>query len=115
MFGAETQTEATLPAHGQFTAKDGRPPNNPAAEVLYFTGAPEWECSAMRKTIVAIFALAIVGLVQPTVVSARGLGAGVGYPASFGSDYAEGRDCRLVAHRVKTHKGWRIRRIQVCG
>jgi hypothetical protein len=66
----------------------------------------------MRKTIVAMFALAAVGLVQPTVVSARGL---VGYPpASFGSDYAQGGDCRLVAHRVKTHHGWRIRRVQVC-
>jgi hypothetical protein len=33
----------------------------------------------MRKTIVAMFALAAVGLAQPTVVSAR---AGVGgYPA----------------------------------
>jgi hypothetical protein len=42
----------------------------------------------MRKTIVAMFALAAVGLAQPTVVSAR---AGVGgYPASFGGDYAEG-------------------------
>jgi hypothetical protein len=67
----------------------------------------------MRKTILAMFALAAVGLVQPTVVSARGF---VGYPpASFGSDYAEGGgDCHLVAHRVKTHHGWRIRRIQVC-
>ena len=42
----------------------------------------------MRKTIVAMFALAAVGLAQPTVGSAR---AGVGgYPASFGGDYAEG-------------------------
>jgi hypothetical protein len=73
----------------------------------------------MRKTIVAMFALAAVGLFQPTVVSAHGaggFGAGGGYPASFGSDndYAEGGDCRLVAHRVMTRHGWRIRRIQVC-
>ena len=72
----------------------------------------------MRKTIVAMFALAAVGLVQPTVVSAHGggFGGGGGYPpASFGSDYAEGGgDCHLVAHRVKTHRGWRIRRVQVC-
>jgi hypothetical protein len=73
----------------------------------------------MRKTIVAMFALAAVGLVQPTVVSARGggggFGAGGGYPASFGGDYAEGGgDCHLVAHRVMTHHGWRIRRVQVC-
>ena len=66
----------------------------------------------MRKTILAMFALAAVGLVQPTVVSARGF---VGYPpASFGSDYAQGGDCRMVPHRVKTHHGWRIRQIQVC-
>jgi hypothetical protein len=71
----------------------------------------------MRKTIVAMFALAAVGLVQPTVAFARGaggFGAGGGYPASFGSDYAEGGDCRLAAHRVKTHHRWRTRRIQVC-
>ena len=75
----------------------------------------------MRKTIVAMIALAAVGLVQPTVVSAAegiggiGIGIGGGYPASFGADNAARGDCRLVAHRVKTHKGWRIRRIQVCG
>ena len=74
----------------------------------------------MRKTIVALFALAVVGLVQPTVVSARGgvggFGAGGGYPASFGGNYAEGGgDCRLVAHRVMTRHGWRIRRVEVCG
>jgi hypothetical protein len=27
---------STLPAYGQFTAKDVRPPNNPAAKVLVF-------------------------------------------------------------------------------
>jgi hypothetical protein len=74
----------------------------------------------MRKTIVAMFALAAAGLVQPTVVSARGagggFGAGGGYPASFGGNYAEGGgDCHLVEHRVMTrHHGWRIRRVQVC-
>jgi hypothetical protein len=70
----------------------------------------------MRKTIVGLFALATVGLVQPTAVSARGFGGGAGYPpASFGSDYAErGGDCHLVAHRVKTHHVWQIRQIQVC-
>jgi hypothetical protein len=67
----------------------------------------------MRKTIVVMFALAAVGVVQPTVVSARAVG---GYPASFGGDYAEGGgDCHLVDHRVMTrHHGWRIRRVQVC-
>jgi hypothetical protein len=69
----------------------------------------------MQNTIVAMLALAVVGLIQPTVASARGgFGAGGGYPASFGGDYAEGRECRLVAHRVMTRHGWRTRRIQVC-
>jgi hypothetical protein len=72
----------------------------------------------MRKTIIALFALATVGLVQPTVVSARGgvggFGGG-GYPSSFGGDYAEGGgDCHLVGRRVMTRHGWRIRRVQVC-
>jgi hypothetical protein len=30
------QTEVTFPAHGQFTAKDDRPPNNPARESVAF-------------------------------------------------------------------------------
>jgi hypothetical protein len=72
----------------------------------------------MRETIVAMFALAAVGLFQPTVVAARGgaggFGAGGGYPASFGGNYAEGGDCRLVGRRVMTRPGWRIRRVQVC-
>jgi hypothetical protein len=76
----------------------------------------------MRKAIVAMIGLAAVGLVQPTVVSAAegfggigiGIGIGGGYPASFGGDNAERGDCRLVAHRVKTRHGWRIRRVQVC-
>jgi hypothetical protein len=72
----------------------------------------------MRNTIIAMLALAVVAVIQPTVVSARGggggFGAGGGYPASFGGDYAEGRECRLVAHRVMTRQGWRTRRVQVC-
>ena len=36
----------------------------------------------MRKTIIALFALAAVGLVQPTVASARG---GGGHGGGFGS------------------------------
>lgn len=37
----------------------------------------------MRKTIIALFALAAVGLVQPTVASARG-GGGGGHGGGFG-------------------------------
>jgi hypothetical protein len=68
----------------------------------------------MRKTIVAMFALAAAGLVQPTVASAR-VGVG-GYPASFGSDNdnAAKSACRPVSQRVKTRHGWRIRQVQVC-
>jgi hypothetical protein len=66
----------------------------------------------MRKTIIAVFALAAVSLIQPTAVSAHG-GFG-GYPASFGSNYAEATDCHLVAQRVMTRHGWRTRRVQVC-
>jgi hypothetical protein len=66
----------------------------------------------MRKAIIAIFALAAVGSAQPTPVSAHG-GFG-GYPANFGSNYAQATDCHLVAHRVMTRHGWRIRRVQVC-
>ena len=68
----------------------------------------------MRKTIVAMVALAAVGVVQPTVVSAR-VGVG-GYPASFGSDNdnAAKSACRLVSQRVKTRQGWRVRQVQVC-
>lgn len=76
----------------------------------------------MRKTILALMAVAVVGLGSATGASARGggvgvggFGAGGGYPASFGGNYEEGGNCRLVAHRVMTHHGWRIRRVQVCG
>jgi hypothetical protein len=54
-------------------------PNNPAAEVLYPLERPDLtEGSMMRKTIIALFALAAVGLAQPTVASARGGGGGGG-------------------------------------
>jgi hypothetical protein len=72
----------------------------------------------MVKTIVAMFALAAVGLLQPTVATAfvGGFGPGGGYPASFGSDNdnAAKSACRLVSQRVKTRHGWRVRQVQVC-
>jgi hypothetical protein len=72
----------------------------------------------LPKTVLALIAVALVGAGFVTSASAVGGVGGFafgGYPASFGSDYAErGGDCRLVAHRVMTRHGWRIRRVQVC-
>jgi hypothetical protein len=73
----------------------------------------------LRKTMLALIAAALVGAGSVTSASAVGGGMGGfavgGYPASFGGDYAErGGDCHLVAHRVMTRHGWRIRRVQVC-
>jgi hypothetical protein len=75
----------------------------------------------LRKTVLALIAVALVGAASLTTASAAGgvgggFGAGGGYPASFGGNYAEaGGDRHLVAHRVMTRHGWRIRRAQVCG
>jgi hypothetical protein len=72
-----------------------------------------------RETVLALIAVALVGVATVTTASANGgvvgFGAGGGYPASFGSNYAEGGGgCHLVARRVMTRHGWRIRRVQVC-
>jgi hypothetical protein len=73
-----------------------------------------------RRTVLALIAPALVGAASVTTASAAGGvggfgGGGGGYPASFGSNYAEGGgDCHLVAHRVMTRHGWRTRRVQVC-
>ena len=72
----------------------------------------------LRKTVLALIAVTLVGAASVTTASAAGgvggFGGG-GYPASFGGNYAEGRgDCHLVAHRVMTRHGWRTRRVQVC-
>jgi hypothetical protein len=72
----------------------------------------------MQKTILALIAAALVGAGSVTSASAAegmgGFGAVGGYPSSFGSDAERGGNCRMVAHRVKTPHGWRIRRVQVC-
>lgn len=73
----------------------------------------------LRKTVLALIAVALVGAASVTTASAAGgvggFGGGGGYPASFGGNYAEaGGDCHLVAHRVMTRHGWRVRRVQVC-
>jgi hypothetical protein len=73
----------------------------------------------LRETILALVATALIGVGSVTCAAAFGGGfggAGGGYPASFGSDYAGGgNECHLVAQRVMTRHGWRIRQIRVCG
>ena len=87
-------------------------------ESVLFHYADTMESSAMGKAIAAMFALAAVGLFQPTVATAfvGGFSPGAGYPASFGSDNdnAPKSACRLVSQRVKTQHGWRVRQVQVC-
>ncbi len=73
----------------------------------------------LHKTILALIAVALVGASSVSTALAAGgvggFGGGGGYPASFGSNYAEGSgDCHLIAHRVMTRHGWRTRRVQVC-
>jgi hypothetical protein len=73
----------------------------------------------LRKAMLALIAAALVGAGSVTSASAAegmgGFGGGGAYPpAGFGSDAKGAGNCRLVAHRVKTHDGWRIRRVQVC-
>lgn len=72
----------------------------------------------LYKAILALIGAALIGAGTVTGASAAGgvggFGGG-GYPASFGGNYAEQRgDCHLIAHRVMTRHGWRIRRVQVC-
>jgi hypothetical protein len=73
----------------------------------------------LRKTIVALMAATLIsgGSATGAIAFGGGFGgAGGGYPASFGSDYAEGGgDCHLIAQRVMTRHGWRTRQVRVCG
>jgi hypothetical protein len=73
----------------------------------------------LRRTILALIAVVLFGAASATTASAAGgvggFGCVGGYPASFGGDYEKkGGDCHLVAHRVMTRHGWRVRRLQVC-
>jgi hypothetical protein len=96
----------------------------------------------LRKTIIALFAVAAVGLVSPSVAIAaphhigghghghggfhgggfRGGGfggfgwgiGGYGYPYSYGGYYYDDGGCYLVRQRMMTRYGWRLRRVQVC-
>ena len=59
--------------------------------MLYALERPDiTEGSMMRKTIIALFALAAVGLVQPTVASARGGGGGGGGHGGGGGGHGGG-------------------------
>src|SRR6267378_806115 len=65
--------------HGQFTASVLRPPNKSRCESVLSLGATSSKGGAMmRKTTIALFALAAVGLTQPTAAFARGGGGGGG-------------------------------------
>ena len=96
----------------------------------------------LRKTIIALFAVAAVGLISPSVASAAGhhhgggggfhgggfrgggFGAfgfygpyaygGYGYPYGYGGYYDDGGGCYLVRQRVMTPYGPRLRRVLVC-
>jgi hypothetical protein len=93
----------------------------------------------MLKTIMVLFTLAAVGLVQPALARGGGghgfggggfhgggfhgggfhrgfVGFGFGpyayYDGYYPYDYG---DCYIVRHRVMTRYGWRVRPVQVCG
>ena len=98
----------------------------------------------LRKTIIALFAVAAVGLVLPFAAFAAGhhhggfhgggfhgggfrgggfrgggfggFGFGIGgYGYPYGyGGYYDDGGCYLVRQRVMTPYGWRLRRIQVC-
>jgi hypothetical protein len=62
----------------------------------------------LRKTILALLALIVIGLAGTAGASARGGGGdfpAVGYPFAFGSSYQP--HCRIVQRRVVTRYGWR--------
>jgi hypothetical protein len=102
------------------------------------------EGSMARKMMMAMFALAAIGLVQPTAAFARGgHGGGGGFHGGFaggfhgfhggfhrhafvgigfgpyayydGYPYYYDDGCTIVRQRVMTRYGWRIRPVQVCG
>jgi hypothetical protein len=70
----------------------------------------------LPDTFLALVAAALIsgGSATGAVAFGGGFGgAGGGYPASFGSDYAEaGGDCHLIAQRVMTRHGWRTRQVR---
>jgi hypothetical protein len=85
----------------------------------------------LRKTILALFAIAFVGMLSPAVASAGGgfgdpYGDGYDYPYGYG-EYAEyspwaysghyggGYDgCYPARQHMWTPYGWRLRAVQVC-
>ena len=96
----------------------------------------------MRKTILALFAVAAVGMLSPGAASARGgfhgggfhggfggfHGRGFGFGAGLGLGYGlygpgyyayddsyEDGGCYLVRQRVHARHGWRIRHVEICG
>jgi hypothetical protein len=77
--------------HGQFTAGVLRPPNKSRCESVLSLGATSSKGgSMMRKTTIALFALAAVGLAQPTAAFARGGGGGGGGHGGGGGGHGGG-------------------------
>src|ERR1700730_12656705 len=77
--------------HGQFTSSVLRPPNKSRSERVLSLGATSSKGgSMMRKTTIALFALAAVGLAQPTAAFARGGGGGGGHGGGGGGGHGGG-------------------------
>jgi hypothetical protein len=93
----------------------------------------------LRKMMLALIAVAAIGLGTTADVSARGGGGGhgggfrgggfrgggigfggyyggygYGYPYGYGGYYDDEGGCYLVRQRVRTRHGYRIRRVEVC-
>jgi hypothetical protein len=84
--------------HGQFTASVLRPPNKSRCESVLSLGATSSKGgSMMRKTTIALFALAAVGLTQPTAAFAHGGGGGGGGDHGGGGGGPEGAVASIAA------------------
>jgi hypothetical protein len=96
----------------------------------------------LGKTIIALFVVAAIGMLSPTMASARpgggfhggfgragiaagavGLGMGLaaapyaygyGYPYGYDSYAYYGGGCYSIPRRVLTPWGWRVRPVEVC-
>ena len=70
----------------------------------------------LRKAILALLALTVIGLAGTAGALAHGGGSGdfpaVGYPFLFSLDYQP--KCHLVQRRVLTQHGWRLCAARIC-
>ncbi|MBV9533220.1 MAG: hypothetical protein JO283_19675 [Bradyrhizobium sp.] len=71
----------------------------------------------LRKAILALLALIVIGLAGAACAAAHGGAAGdfpaVGYPFLFSLNYQP--NCHLYQRRVMTRHGWRLCLARVCG